>query len=75
MCFNPLGFLAPSAPPPVIPKTPDAPGLDSDAVRARQQREAQLLAAQSGTAGTVKTDLSPSAIATEQAGKRIKLGV
>lgn len=75
MCFNPLGFLTPSAPPPVIPKTPDAPQPDSDAVRQREARERELLAAQGGTAGTVKTDLSPSAIAAEQAGKRVKLGI
>lgn len=75
MCFNPLSFLTPSAPPPVIPKTPDAPGPDTDAIRQRELRERELLAAQGGTAGTVRTDLSPTAIATEQAGKRIKLGV
>ena len=46
-----------------------------DAVRQREMREREVLAASAGTAATVKTDLAPGAIATEQAGKRIKLGV
>lgn len=75
MCFNPLGFLMPDAPTPVVPVTPTAPTPDSDAVRQREQREAELLAARGGTAATVKTDLSSAAIGSEQAGKRIKLGV
>jgi hypothetical protein len=74
MCFNPLGFLFPKsqATPTVIPKTPDAPTADSDAVRQREMREAELLAARGGTAATVRTDLDPNSI---KGNKKVLLGV
>lgn len=53
-----------------LPRTPTP---DDDAVRKREQEEAARLAATSGTAGTVKTDLAPSAVSGAQ--KRVMLGV
>lgn len=60
---------------PKIPKPralPVAPQPDSDATRQREQQEASILAAQAGTAATIKTDLSPSSITGQ---KRVLLGV
>lgn len=50
---------------------PTPPRPDDPAVLARQQLEMQRLAAQGGTASTVKTDLDPSSIAGK---KRVLLG-
>ncbi len=63
MCF----FKAPKLQP--LPQTPRA---DSEEVRRREALERQRLAAQGGTASTVKTDLAPSAIAGQ---RRVLLGV
>lgn len=64
MCFAPKI--------PQIQPTPTPPAYDSDAVRLRQQQEQQRLLASSGSAGTVKTDLSTPDIVGQ---KRVLLGV
>lgn len=64
-------FKAPS--PPKLAPLPTAPNPDDDAVRRREMEEAARLAASSGTAGTVKTDLAPSAVSGSQ--RRISLGM
>lgn len=64
MCFSKPPELKP------LPPTPTAEDKDVQARAAALQRE---LAANDGTAQTVKTDLAPSAIASQQ--KRITLGV
>jgi hypothetical protein len=64
-------FKAPK--PPKVQPLPTAPSIDDDAVRRREQEEAARLAASGGTAGTVKTDLAPSAVSGAQ--KKITLGV
>ena len=59
--------------PPEVKPLPVTPTIDDDAVRKREQQQAALLAARSGTAGTVKTDLAPTDVAGAQ--KRVMLGV
>lgn len=73
MCFAAL-FGSQSAPPPAIvaPPPPTAPTPDADAIRQRELREAELLAARGGSFGTVKTDLAPSGL---QGQRRVLLGV
>jgi len=58
--------------PPELKPLPAAPTADDEAVKRRQEAEQAKLLAASGTAGTVKTDLAPSDIATK---KRVVLGV
>jgi hypothetical protein len=57
--------------PPELKPLPPAPTVNDDAVRQREAEERARLAADGGTAGTVKTDLAPSSIAGQ---KRILLG-
>lgn len=61
---------------PKVPKLqplPKAPTPDDDSVIQRQRREAELLAAGGGTAGTVKTsDLAPSSLVGQ---RKVLLGV
>lgn len=63
MCF---------AKPPELRPLPATPRVDSDEVRRRQELEQARLAAQGGTAGTVKTDLSPNSLVGQ---RRVLLGV
>ncbi len=56
----------------VTQSTAQTPTVDSDAVRQREQLEAAKLAATTGTAGSVKTDLSPSSLVGP---KKVLLGV
>jgi hypothetical protein len=70
MCF----FGGSSAP--VVTSTATVPTTDTDAVRARAAAEAEKLAAMSGTAGAVKTDLAPDALKADAASKKkVLLGV
>lgn len=71
MCFgNPLGFLQPKMP--RLTAAPAAPTADSASVRQRELEEQKLLEGRTGTAGTVKTDLSPADVAGQ---RRVLLGV
>ncbi len=58
--------------PPPLPKLPQTPTANDEAVRQREALERQRLAAAGGTASTVKTDLAPSQIAGQ---RRVLLGV
>lgn len=69
MCIGSL-FKKPDVP--RLAPLPTAPQPDSDAVRKRQAEEAARLAAQGGTAATVKTDLAPSDVVGQ---KKVLLGV
>jgi hypothetical protein len=48
------------------------PQPDSDAIRFREQREAERLASMGGSSGEVKTDLDPEELRGE---RRVLLGV
>jgi len=62
MCFSP----------PKLNPLPRPPAADDPAVVRRQELEAARLAAQGGSANTVKTDLDPKGLG---GGKRVLLGV
>jgi len=64
MCFS-----KPSIPEPK--PLPPTPTVDDDAVRQREQQEAARLAATSGRASTVKSDLSPDQVTGQ---KKVLLG-
>ena len=57
---------------PELKPLPAAPTVNDAAVRQRELEERARLAAAGGSASTVKTDLSPSAIAGQ---KKVLLGV
>lgn len=63
MCFAKAPELKP------LPAPPDAGDAD---VRRREELERQRMLAQSGTAGTVRSDLSPSQVGGT---KKVLLGV
>lgn len=65
MCFN--------VKPPEQRPLPPTPTVDDDSVRRREMLERERLAAQSGTASTIKTDLTASDVSG--GGKRVLLGV
>jgi hypothetical protein len=65
MCFG-------SPKPPKIKPLPPTPAIDDDAVKARQRQEQAQLAATSGRASTVTSDLAPSDITGT---KKVLLGV
>jgi hypothetical protein len=56
---------------------PIVPSVNMEEVRNREQRErAQMALSGQGTAGTVKTDLAPAAVAgQQQPQRRVLLGV
>ena len=58
--------------PPELRPLPAAPSANDEAVRRREALERERLAAQGGTAGTVRTDLSPGSLVGQ---KRVLLGV
>lgn len=64
MCFS-----SPKIPEPK--PLPPTPTIDDDAVRQRERQEAARLAASSGRASTVKSDLSPSDVTGQ---KKVLLG-
>ncbi len=70
MCFLQAIFGKPKVP--KLQPLPTAPTADSDAILQRQRREQELLASSGGSAGTVKTDLSPSSL---QGPRKVLLGV
>lgn len=57
--------------PPELKPLPAAPTANDESVQKAKALEAQRLAASSGTASTVKTDLAPSSLTTQ---KRVLLG-
>lgn len=58
--------------PPVLAALPPTPSASDKDVQAREAALRQQLAANDGTAGTVKTDLSPSSLTGP---RRVLLGV
>lgn len=64
MCFSKPKIPAPKPLPPT-------PTVDDDAVRERERQEAARLAASSGRASTIKSDLSPDQVAGQ---KKVLLG-
>lgn len=58
--------------PPALRPLPTPPSANDEATRQREAVERQRLAAASGTAGNVRTDLSPSQVTGQ---RRVLLGV